>query len=389
MAGQAEEQGSPEAAYSDLAAPVAPALVVREVSLQFRPQGEPVMLHIYEAPEGALPWLRSLVQPDATLPHLAVEVFGQEWSLGLDDIGVAGIRSCPPRCSPGQRYTESVLMGGTPLSCTQVRELLESLGAQQELSSCRFIDAVCKGLGVGSPPEWVTNLNGAGTTVVDQAVAQVHAAAGSVQAFMMTTHEVDTGIVGAAAQDLWLRASEHLAPISAFVEGMVVDDPVKPSPDSNAGASPARVVDVEPAAPGVADLALPSHVLPEAPAPIAPVGCPRQLDTDAELVPAWHSAAGHGATQPAEQTLSPEELSGSRVLGSSTATEGLAADVDDPFAYLEQRKKEIQAICAAKEQELAMQRLTLRVQKRAADIEAIATGSLRSGTEIPAVAGVD
>lgn len=378
---QEQEKGAPEAARSD---PAAPALVVKEVSLQFRPQGEPVMLHIYEAPEGAIPWLRSLVQPGAVAPHIAVEVFGQEWSLNQDDSGVVGIRSCPPRCSPGHTYTESVVMGGTPLSRVQMRELLDSVGAERELSNSRFIDAVCRGLGVGSPPEWVTNLDGANTTVVDQAVAQVHAAAGSVQAFMMTTHEVDTGIVGATAQDLWLRASQQLAPIGAFVESMVAEEPVKPLPASSACASPAKVVDAEPTATGAGDPSLASPAaLTEAPVSIAPLASQRQPASNAEPVPAWHPAvAGCEAAQPLDKTLCLEEASGSRSLGNPKATEGLAADADDPFAYLEQRKKEIQAICAAKEQELAMQRLTLHVQQRAADIEAIATGSHRSGTEV-------
>jgi len=235
---------------------VPPPLVVSEVKQLGRPRGgEPVWLHVYDVSGNTVHWVNSVVRPVGTGAfHAAVEVFGHEWSFGYTISGT-GVYSCRPRSNNQHKYRESVCMGGTYLQEKKVTELVDQLrkdwlGKDYDLlvrNCCHFSDALCRKLGVGPAPEWVTHLSGAGAMFVggvDSAVASAQAAAGlaaakageldehyqitgKVEAFLRREVEVDEGYIQTKAWDLWSRAVEHLAPVGALAE-RVIDEAMKP-----------------------------------------------------------------------------------------------------------------------------------------------------------------
>lgn len=104
--------------------------------------------------------------------HAAVEVYGQEWSFGYTPDG-CGIFNCPPRGCTAHSYREPVPMAETNMSEREVQRLLMEMadewpGKNYDLlhrNCCHFSDELCRRLGVGSVPAWVTNLAGAGATL--------------------------------------------------------------------------------------------------------------------------------------------------------------------------------------------------------------------------------
>jgi len=172
--------------------PDPPSLVIKEMSSYawYRGRGEPVWLHLYDVSEGTVTWMNNLIRPHGSgVFHAAVEVFGQEWSFGFADSGTTGVYSCPPRCNQRHKYRESIAMGWTPMSEIRVNDLIESMSEEWPACSydllgkncCHFCCDLCKGLGVGPAPEYVTSLAGAGATIVGrvgQVVERAHAEAG-------------------------------------------------------------------------------------------------------------------------------------------------------------------------------------------------------------------
>mmetsp|Transcript_94289 Transcript_94289/g.147363 ORF Transcript_94289/g.147363 Transcript_94289/m.147363 type:complete len:310 (+) Transcript_94289:33-962(+) len=106
--------------------------------------------------------------------HGAVEVNGVEWSYGYSPDGT-GVFRCPPKGCTAHHYRESLSMGQTKLSKAEVDALVQELkgdwpGFQYDLLrhncvifSKTFVDK----LGCGPVPGWVTNLAGAGATLMD------------------------------------------------------------------------------------------------------------------------------------------------------------------------------------------------------------------------------
>jgi len=133
-----------------------------------------VVLHIYDVGSAkALSSLNSGLRVVGTGAfHGAVEVYGAEWSYGYCDEG-PGVFDCPPKGCTAHSYRESVPMGQTSMSETEVKLLLKQLegewpGEEYDLlrrNCCVFSDEFCKRLGVGAIPGWVTNLAGAGATL--------------------------------------------------------------------------------------------------------------------------------------------------------------------------------------------------------------------------------
>jgi len=224
-----------------------PPLIVKEINQNawWRGVGVPVWLHIYDVSEGTLTWINNLIRPVGSGAfHAAVEVFDKEWSFGYSSGGSTGVYSCLPRSNTSHTYRESVLMGWTPLSSERVDKLVEDLALTWPGSSytvlerncCHFCDAMCRSLGVGPLPEWVTNLAGAGASIVEHvgraaansqvaagiAVAKAGEYAGAAanlagqkadelderyQISSFLSQEIDEGKVVEAAQRLWSRAS--------------------------------------------------------------------------------------------------------------------------------------------------------------------------------------
>jgi len=156
------------------------------------PRSEPctVVLRIYDVTGAEVVCgLNSLCRAIGTGAfHCGVEVYGLEWSFGFTDEGGSGVFSCDPGECGDHAYREAVAMGRTPLQEQDVLLLLSTLaqdwqGEDYDIlkqNCCHFSDALCRRLGVGPIPGWITNLAGAGAQVeagVLHAVSGVRSAA--------------------------------------------------------------------------------------------------------------------------------------------------------------------------------------------------------------------
>jgi len=136
-----------------------------------------VYLHVYDlGTSGEGQALNSVLKALGTGAfHCGVEVYGKEWSFRGRICGGTGVFSSRPRCCINHTYNETVHMGDTCLSPSEVSRLLGSLQREWAGQSydtlrhncCHFSDSFCRHLGVGSIPGWVTNLAQAGVYVVD------------------------------------------------------------------------------------------------------------------------------------------------------------------------------------------------------------------------------
>lgn len=108
--------------------------------------------------------------------HTGVEVYGREWSFGMTfDDWSTGITWNPPGENPDHTFCETLSMGYTTLSPTQVWQLIEEMktewrGCTYHLLSrnCHhFSDAFCQKLGVNRIPTWLNELAGTGAATVE------------------------------------------------------------------------------------------------------------------------------------------------------------------------------------------------------------------------------
>lgn len=138
------------------------------------PTGAHVVLRIYDVTTSAVIHnINQVLHPIGTgVFHGAVEVFGDEWSYGFTEQGT-GVFCCDPTGCAEHQYRECVNMGITSLTRDEVDELVEQLedewlGEDYDLlrkNCCTFSDELCRRLGVGPIPGWVTNLAAAGATL--------------------------------------------------------------------------------------------------------------------------------------------------------------------------------------------------------------------------------
>jgi len=108
--------------------------------------------------------------------HTGVEVYGREWSFGMTfDDWSTGITWNPPGENPDHTFCETLSMGYTTLSPTQVWQLIEEMktewrGCTYHLLSrnCHhFSDSFCQRLGVNRIPTWLNDLAGTGAATVE------------------------------------------------------------------------------------------------------------------------------------------------------------------------------------------------------------------------------
>lgn len=135
-----------------------------------------VMLHIYDVTHLAtIKGINEVLLPMGFGAfHAGVEAYGTEWSFAKCTVGGSGVFRCVPRQAPGHMYRETLDMGSTELSQEETWAL--GRGMSEEWSSdsydllrrncCHFSDELCRQLGVGSMPEWVSGLANAGASLV-------------------------------------------------------------------------------------------------------------------------------------------------------------------------------------------------------------------------------
>eukprot|EP00930_Biecheleria_cincta_P056866 TRINITY_DN42894_c0_g1_i1.p1 TRINITY_DN42894_c0_g1~~TRINITY_DN42894_c0_g1_i1.p1 ORF type:complete len:284 (-),score=37.94 TRINITY_DN42894_c0_g1_i1:10-783(-) len=138
----------------------------------------PVNLNIYDVGSlGASTALNNVLRPMGTGAfHCGVEVQGREWSYGFLEQGT-GVFWCPPQNCQHHIFRETVSMGFCKMSEKQVDELLRVLMAEWRgydydvlsHNCCHFSDAMCRWLGVGEIPAWLTNLAGNAAAAIDGA----------------------------------------------------------------------------------------------------------------------------------------------------------------------------------------------------------------------------
>mmetsp|Transcript_55394 Transcript_55394/g.140071 ORF Transcript_55394/g.140071 Transcript_55394/m.140071 type:complete len:580 (+) Transcript_55394:107-1846(+) len=104
--------------------------------------------------------------------HCGVEVYGKEWSFRGRSGAGSGVFVIRPKTASNS-FRESVSMGMTPLSEEEVNKLVHLLMRDWPASGydllkrncCHFSNELCKLLGVGSIPEWITHLANTGKSL--------------------------------------------------------------------------------------------------------------------------------------------------------------------------------------------------------------------------------
>lgn len=161
----------------------------------------PVLLHVYDVTgNSAVKSINSILSTIGTGAfHIGVEVYGREWSYGYDESGDTGVFCCQPRGCDAHSYVKVLEMGETNLQENEVRAVIERLAAEWQgqdydilrCNCCHFSDELCRQLGVGPVPRWVTSLAGAGEALDDKlhrATVGAQAAADEARTFFAHTH---------------------------------------------------------------------------------------------------------------------------------------------------------------------------------------------------------
>lgn len=101
--------------------------------------------------------------------HVAVQIYGQEWSFGateIEGVGVSGIYSCPPRSDAKRKYRCTIDLGCTEISEEEVANLTQRMRCSNtwqgfahdnwEHNCLHFASSFCNDLGVDGLPAWLT-----------------------------------------------------------------------------------------------------------------------------------------------------------------------------------------------------------------------------------------
>lgn len=99
--------------------------------------------------------------------HTGCEVYGKEYAFGGHQHASSGVFETPPRCVPGgARFRESIVVGRTPLSQSQVQSLLRELALTYRGNAYHLLHKncnhfsldACERLTGSRPPSWVNRL---------------------------------------------------------------------------------------------------------------------------------------------------------------------------------------------------------------------------------------
>jgi len=106
--------------------------------------------------------------------HCGVDIYGCEWSFSdTEDGNGMGVFCSRPRRCEGHSYCESVKMGTTSMTQSEVLKLIQLMSSYWPVADydtltkncCHFCDELCQRLRVGPIPSWVMNLAGAGAAL--------------------------------------------------------------------------------------------------------------------------------------------------------------------------------------------------------------------------------
>mmetsp|Transcript_52307 Transcript_52307/g.132889 ORF Transcript_52307/g.132889 Transcript_52307/m.132889 type:complete len:466 (-) Transcript_52307:133-1530(-) len=152
---------------------------------------KPVTLHIYDVgTSGSISTLNWMLSPLGTGAfHCGVEVFGKEWSFRGRTVPGSGVFVIRPKTASAS-YRESVVMGSTLMTEEEIEQLIQVLMRQWigvgydilKRNCCTFCNELCKCLGVGNIPEWVTHLANTGSALEDDLISLKGAVSGLLKA---------------------------------------------------------------------------------------------------------------------------------------------------------------------------------------------------------------
>lgn len=135
---------------------------------------EPVTLNIYDLADNTVGLNGALSAVGTGAYHAGVEVYGIEFSFGrCEDPNVTGICCVPPKGCTAHPFRESLPMGDTSMTKKEVEQLMRRLCMEWmsmdydilRNNCCHFSAELCKQLGVGPVPSWVTSLAGVGAVI--------------------------------------------------------------------------------------------------------------------------------------------------------------------------------------------------------------------------------
>eukprot|EP00929_Paragymnodinium_shiwhaense_P090112 TRINITY_DN50325_c0_g1_i1.p1 TRINITY_DN50325_c0_g1~~TRINITY_DN50325_c0_g1_i1.p1 ORF type:complete len:1189 (+),score=255.11 TRINITY_DN50325_c0_g1_i1:119-3685(+) len=230
-----------------------------------------VVLHIYDVSEDPrVTRFNNLARVMGTGAfHAGVEIDGMEWSFGAnDETGRSGVYNCDPKQNSAHIYREAVTMGTVTLTKSELKETLKKLseewpGRSYDLlnhNCCHFSDEMCRDLGVGPTPPWVTNLanTSEGLLKAAAAVRERHAPkllqdarsavdfvaekaeqieqkiqfADRLESLAAKEISIDESYVEKGLQDFWARAVESVEHVGALAERAIeeVQKPVDVTP---------------------------------------------------------------------------------------------------------------------------------------------------------------
>jgi len=106
--------------------------------------------------------------------HCGVEVYGREWSFKATHAGT-GVYSSRPRSCECHSFSDSLLLGTTSLSKTEVKALIKVLEVEWPGRSydslrrncCHFCNRLSVCFGTGPIPAWITHLASAGAAILE------------------------------------------------------------------------------------------------------------------------------------------------------------------------------------------------------------------------------
>eukprot|EP00438_Fugacium_kawagutii_P030266 Skav219078 [mRNA] locus=scaffold1777:74971:75642:- [translate_table: standard] len=135
---------------------------------------EKVILHIYHvSTDSRVGTINEYLEAMGTgAYHAGVEVDGKEWSYGYSPDNT-GVFSCPPKGCKAHVYKDSLDMGETLKSKSEIADTIDEmkgtwLGLDYDLlhkNCCVFSKELVEKLGCGPVPSWVTNLAAAGASL--------------------------------------------------------------------------------------------------------------------------------------------------------------------------------------------------------------------------------
>jgi len=143
--------------------------------------GSKVLLHVYDVGQldklgrQEVKALNKVLRPlGSGAFHCGIEVYGREWSFKAMHFGT-GAYSSQPRSCGCHSFNDSLFMGTTSLSKTDVRTLMKVLEVEWPGRSydslrrncCHFCNRLSECLGTGPIPAWITHLASAGAAIVD------------------------------------------------------------------------------------------------------------------------------------------------------------------------------------------------------------------------------